>query len=75
MLIFLDIESIAKIVSALKGMKVTTLKELILALEKFKSEVSRVLIEKKEKEIVEAAIEGITGIADFSLDTFITIVM
>ena len=63
-----------KIVSALKGMKATTLKELILALEKFKNEVSRVLLEKKEKEIVEAAIDGVTGIAKFSLDTFIAIV-
>ena len=74
LLISLDIESVAKIVSALKEMKATTLKELIVELEKFKNEVSRVLLEKKEKEIVDAAIDGITGIENFSLDTFITIV-
>lgn len=72
--ISLDIESVAKIVSALKEMKATILKELIVALEIFKNEVSQILLEKKEKEIVEAAIDGITGIAKFSLDTFITIV-
>lgn len=74
LLISLDIESVAKIVAALKKMKATTLKELVLALEGFKKEVGRVLLEKKEKEIVEAAIDGVTGIEKFSLDSFITIV-
>lgn len=74
LLISLDIESVAKIVGALRKMKVTTLKELILALEEFKNEISRILLEKKEKAIVETAIDRVTGVEKFSLENFIAIV-
>lgn len=74
LLISLDIESVAKIVTALKGMAASTLKEMLLSLERFKNEVSQILLEKKAKEIVDKAIDSIMGIEKFSLDNFVAIV-
>ncbi len=74
LLISLDIESVAKIVNALKEMKATTLKELILAIEKFNNEVIRILLKKKEKSIVEMAIDRVTGVKNFSIENFIAVV-
>lgn len=72
--ISLDIESVAKIVVALKKMTATTLKEMLLALERLKNEVNQVLMEKKEKAIVDKAIDSIMGMENFSLDNFISVV-
>lgn len=74
LLVYLDIESVAKIVVALKEMEATTLKEMILAFERFKNKVSRVLLERKEKTIVDKAIDAVTGVENFSLDNFVAIV-
>ena len=74
LLISLDIETVAKIVATLKGMTATTLKQMLLALEMFKSEVSQILLEKKAKALVDKAIDAVTGIQNFSLNNFMAIV-
>jgi DNA helicase-2/ATP-dependent DNA helicase PcrA len=71
LLVSLDIESVAKIVDALKKMTATSLKEIILAIEALKSEISRDLHEKKSKIIIDKAVDSITGIENFSMDNFI----
>lgn len=70
----LNIESVAKIVNALKKMTVTSLKEMILAIETFKNDIRRDLHEKKSEILIDKAVDSITGIERFSMDNFIEIV-
>lgn len=74
LLVSLDIGSVAQIVDALKKMTATSLKEIILAIEKFKNDISRDLHKKKSKILIDKEIDTITGIEKFSTDSFIEIV-
>jgi DNA helicase-2/ATP-dependent DNA helicase PcrA len=74
LLVSLDIESVAKIVDALKKMTAISLKEIILAIETFKNDISRDLHEKKSKLLIDKAVDSITGIENFSMDNFVEIV-
>ena len=74
LLVSLDIESVVKIVDALKKMTATSLKEIIHAIETFKSDISRDLHDKKSKVLIDKAVDSITGIENFSMDKFIEIV-
>ena len=74
LLVSLDIESVAKIVDALKKMTATSLKEIILAIETFKNDISRYLHEKKSKILIDKAVDSIVGIENFSMDNFVEIV-
>ena len=74
LLVSLDIESVAKIVDALKKMTATSLKEIILAIETFKNDISRYLHEKKSKILIDKAVDSIVGIENFSMDNLVEIV-
>ncbi len=74
LLISLDIESVIKIVDALKRMTATSLKDIILAIETFKSNISCGLHEKKSIMLIDKAVDSITGIENFSMHNFIEIV-
>lgn len=70
----LDIESVAKIVDALKKMTATSLKDMILAIETFKGNITNDLHEKKSMMLIDNAVDAITGIEKFSMFNFMEIV-
>lgn len=71
LLVALDIESVSEIVNALKRIRGNSLKEIIEAIEKFKNNLSFILMEKRDRKIIDKTIEAITGIENFSMKNFI----
>lgn len=74
LLVSLDIDSVTKIVDLLKKMTANSLKDIIFAIETFKSDITRVLYEKKSEVLIDKAIDSITGIENFSMENFIKII-
>ena len=50
------------------------MKEIILAIETFKNDISRYLHEKKSKILIDKAVDSIVGIENFSMDNLVEIV-
>lgn len=74
LLVSLDIESIVKIVDALKKMTATSIKDIFLAVEMFKNSICKELSKKKDRLLINKAIDFMTGIENFSLLNFVEIV-
>lgn len=74
LLVSLDIGSVTKIVDLLKKMTANSLKDIIFAIETFKSDITRVLYQKKSEMLIDKAVDSITGIENFSMDNFIKII-
>lgn len=74
LLVSLDIDSVTKVVDLLKKMTANSLKDIILAIETFKSDITRVLYEKKSEVLIDKTIDSITGIENFSMENFIKII-